>query len=512
MKYFSFIGNHDAINPDSKEFGAFVNIFKEYHEDIEKVFLFVTPSTKTINYFKIANDNIEIIKRINNDIEVEIIEFKVPNPVDYDIVYPVLLDNVLGIVEKEKIKKERCIINITSGTPTMTACWVLLTQSEIIPNATPVQSFQSRFSRKGKTTEEVNFNIDDFPKITASSSIKRKLTILTREKEKLEESLEIEKLKKELPEIIGESKKILEIKDQILNDLDERTHVLILGERGTGKEVIAKAIWNKYHRGKDESFSAVDCSTISTELAASELFGHVKGAFTGAIEEKKGLIEEYKGKILFLDEIGNLSVEAQSNLLRVLSHGEYRKVGSNKVNKIDIQIIAATNKDVDDENIFAQDIKDRFHEIITIPSLRERKEDIPIFIQHFIDIQSKVNNLPVPIKLDNRIIKSMYDYNWPGNVRDLENFISRLLRRFNTGGKIHYKDLPKRFIDKILADETLDIILPPLPLPIPLPEYTRKIIQKARSIAKSHVEVDQLLKQKVGTERQRNYKEKNKSK
>lgn len=510
MIYFSFIGNHDAISPDSKEFGAFVNIFKTYRNEIKKVYLFVTSSNSLTNYYGIAKANINLIRELKENADIEIIDFKVDNPVDYDIVYPNLLDKVIDIVEREKIKKERCIINITSGTPTMTACWILLSQAGVIPNAIPVQSFQTKYSRDGKTTEEVNFNIDDFPKISAPSSIKRKLTILTREKEKLEESLEVEKLKKELPEIIGESKKILEIKDQILKDIDEKTHVLILGERGTGKEVIAKAIWSTYHREKDDSFSAIDCSTISTELAASELFGHVKGAFTGAIEEKKGLIEEYKGRILFLDEIGNLSLEAQSNLLRVLTHGEYRKVGSNKVNKIDIQIIAATNKDVDDENIFAQDIKDRFQEIITIPALRERKEDIPILIQHFIDIQAKVNNIPFPVKLDNRIVESMNDYNWPGNVRDLENFIGRLLRRFNTGGKINYKELPKRFIDKILADETLDIILPPLPLPIPLPDYTHKIIEKARSIAKIHSEVDKLLKQNEGTERQRVFQERKK--
>lgn len=512
MNYFSFIGNHDAINSESNEFGAFVNIFKEYQKDIKKVFLFVTTPTKTIDYFKIANDNIKIINEVRRDVEVEIIEFKVQNPVDYDIVYPNLLDKVLEVVQKNKIKKEKSIINITSGTPTMTACWVLLSQSGIIPNAIPVQSFQSKFSRKGKTTEEVNFNIDDFPKITAPSSMKRQITILSREKENLEERLEVEKLKQVLPSIIGESKQILEIKDQILNDINQTTHVLILGERGTGKEVIAKAIWEKYHNEKDVVLNTIDCSTISSELASSELFGHVKGAFTGANEDKKGILEEYKGKILFLDEIGNLSLEAQSNLLRVLTHGEFRKVGSTKTTKIDIQIIAATNKDVSDENIFAQDIKDRFHEIINLPQLRERKEDIQLLVHHFLNLYSKLNNIQNPVVLDQKILDALINFNWPGNIRDLENFIGRLLRRFNTGGKINYKDLPTKFIERILADDNLAIYLPPLPLPIPLPEYSHKIIEKARSIAKTHSEVDQLLKQKVGTERQRNHKEKNNSK
>lgn len=512
MIYFSFIGNHDSINSDSKEYGAFINIFNEYQKEINKIFLFVTPSTGNINYNKIASDNIEQIRKLKPKIEIEIIKFNIPNPVDYDIVYPNLLDKVLAVVQKSKIKKERSIINITSGTPTMTACWVLLSQSGIIPNSTPVQSFQSKFSRKGKTTEEVNLNIDDFPKITVPSSMKRKITILSREKENLEEKLEIEKLKQEFPSIIGESKQILEIKDQILKDINHTTHVLILGERGTGKEVIAKAIWEKYHNEKDESLIPIDCSTISTELASSELFGHVKGAFTGASEDKKGIIEEYKGKILFLDEIGNLSLEAQSNLLRVLTHGEFRKVGSTKPSKIDIQIIAATNKDVTVENIFAQDIKDRFHETILIPTLRERKEDIPLLVNHFINIYSKLNNIQNPVILDKKILDALINYNWPGNIRDLENFISGLLRRFSNGGKISYKDLPRKFIERILADDNIDIFLPPLPLPIPLPEYSHKIIEKARSIAHTHTEVDQLLKQKVGTERQRNHKEKNKSK
>ncbi|MBK8945360.1 MAG: sigma 54-interacting transcriptional regulator [Ignavibacteriae bacterium] len=512
MIYFSFIGNHDSINSDSKEYGAFINIFNEYQKEINRIFLFVTPSTGIVNYNKIASDNIEQIRKLKPKIEIEIIKFNIPNPVDYDIVYPILLDKVLEIVEKNKIKKERSIINITSGTPTMTACWVLLSQSGIIPNATPVQSFQSKFSRKGKTTEEVNFNIDDFPKITAPSSMKRQITILSREKENLEEKLEIEKLKQELPSIIGESKKILEIKDQILNDINQKTHVLIIGERGTGKEIVAKAIWEKYHSEKDEILNTIDCSGIPTELATSELFGHVKGAFTGAVEDKKGIIEEYKGKILFLDEIGNLSLEAQSKLLRVLTHGEFRKVGSTKPSKIEIQIIAATNKDVSDDNIFAQDIKDRFHEIINLPPLRERKEDINFLVNYFINLNSKLNSIQNPVILDQKIVDVLVDYNWPGNIRDLENFISRLLRRFNSGGKINYKDLPKRFIESILADDKIDVFLPPLPLLIPLPEYSHKIIEKARAIAKTHSEVDQLLKQHVGTERQRNHKEKNKNK
>ena len=504
MIYFSFVGNHDQIS-SPKEYGAFCNIFDNYKEEITKIFLFITPKTDRADYNSIALSNIKIIKEIKENLEIVPVHIQLSNPVDFDLVYPGLLDKVLKIIEENKIENEEKIINVTSGSPTMTACWILLTQSGIIKNAKLIQSFEKKFAKNGKTTQEVNFDIDDFPQITSPSLLKRKLTITSRENEELKSKLAIEELNKTIPDLIGTSKRILEIKDQILNDIDNSIHVIILGERGTGKEVVAKAIWMKYRKPNDDKLAVIDCSTITTELAASELFGHVKGAFTGANEDKKGFLEENKGKMVFLDEIGNLSLEAQANLLRVLSNGEYRKIGSNKINKIDIQIIAATNKDVSDETKFAQDIKDRFDEIIELPPLRERRDDIHLLTDYFLKIYSADCISPIILKED--IKRTLIENDWYDNVRGLQKWVQRLTRRFKNGGEISLKDLPKNHIERFQKESNKEIFIPDLPLPISIDDYTELIRNEARKKAGGNMaEVDRLLKQKTGTEKQRRYR------
>ncbi len=412
-----------------------------------------------------------------------------------------MLDSLLSVITDNNLTNDEKIINITSGTPTMTACWVLLAQSGLIKNAKLIQSFEQKFAKNGKTTQEVNFNFDDFPQITAPTQLKRKLTITTRENEELKNKLAIENLNKSIPDLIGKSKKILEIKDQIVNDINETTHVLILGERGTGKEVVAQSIWKLYHSNEDTKLAVYDCSTISTELASSELFGHLKGAFTGANSDRKGLLEENKEKMIFLDEIGNLSLEAQANLLRVLSNGEYRKVGSTKTSKIEIQIIAATNKNVSDDNLFAQDIKDRFDEIIELPALRDRKEDIPLLVDHFLKIYTSDFISPLLLKED--VLYALYNNDWPDNVRGLQKWVQRSARRYKNGGELSLKDFPKNHIERFQKDSKEDIYIPELPLTLPIDEYIELIRKEARKKADGNMaEVDRLLKQNPGTEKQ----------
>jgi len=511
MIYFSFIGNHDRINPDSKEYGAVINIFKEYHNKIKKVFFFITPSNSNIDYLSIAKRNIEVLNLINPNIQVIPIQIDIINPIDYDIVYPVMLDKITTIIKDYKIDDNKKIINITSGTPTMTACWVLLSQSGILKKSKLIQSFQSKFARNGKTVKEVNFNIDDFPSIKLSSSLKLKLTLLSRKNEELVEVLELEKLKKEFPEIIGESKNILEIKDQLLHEVNNNTNVLIIGERGTGKEVIAKAIWNKYHLDNNNELITFDCGTFSKDLIESELFGHVKGAFTGADKEKKGIFERYSDRIIFLDEIGNLSKEGQAKLLRVIANGEYHKIGESKIRKTNVCIIAATNKNINDENIFAQDLKDRFDEIIELEPLRNRKNDIPLLVEYFLSQFNSTNKPISPVTFDDKIVEKLNEYNWPDNVRGLEQWIKRLLRRLAKGGVIKYKDVPKKYFRNFKIEDKYSVELPSLPLPIPLDEFTNLIKNKARALSNGkYALVDFLLHQKPGTEKQRQYRKRKK--
>jgi transcriptional regulator with GAF, ATPase, and Fis domain len=510
MIYFTFIGNHDAISA-SGSFGAVTNIFLNYKDELTKVFFFITPGTNIANYPAIANDNANLIKQSKEFVEIEFIQLKLPNPVDYDIVYPVMLNEVSTIIEKYNLQDEPKIINITSGTPTMTACWILLSQSGIIKNAKLIQSFEKRFSRDGKTTFEVNFDIDDFPKINAPDQLKRQLTILSRENKKLSQRLNEEELSQKIPGIIGKSKKILEIKDQILNQIDSRTHVLILGETGSGKEVVAQTIWQLYHKPDDTKLEILDCGSISQNLIESELFGHVKGAFTGADKLREGILKKCNGKMIFLDEIGNLPKEGQQKLLRVLSNGEIRKLGSDSIDQITIQVIAATNKNVEDESIFANDIKNRFDEIIFLPPLRERKEDILLLLDHFIRIESKLNNISSPIELSSDIKKTLLDYSWPDNIRGLEKWVQQLLRRFKTGGYISLTDLPQNHIERFQKESKKQMFLPELPLNIPIEEYIELIRTKARKQADgNNSEVDRLLQQKVGTEKVRQHRKRNK--
>ncbi len=510
MIYFTFIGNHDAVLP-SGSFGAVTNIFQNYKEKINKIFFFITPKTNIADYLSIANDNARLIKQAKASIEIEFIQLKLPNPVDYDIVYPVMLNEVFNIIDKYNLEDEPKIINITSGTPTMAACWILLSRSGIIKNAKLVQSFEKVFARDGKTTLEVNFDIDDFPQIKAPAQLKRQLTILSRENKKLSQRLNAEELSQKIPGLIGKSKNILEIKDQILYQIDNKTHVLILGETGTGKEVIAQAIWQQYHNTTDTKLEILDCGSISQNLIESELFGHIKGAFTGADKTREGMLKKCNNKMLFLDEIGNLPKEGQQKLLRVLSNGEIKKLGADSSETIDIQIIAATNKNVDDETIFAQDIKNRFDETITLPPLRERKEDIPLLLEHFLRINSKLNNIQSPVELSKDLIRTLIDYSWPDNIRGLEKWVQQLLRRFKAGGYISLSDLPSNHLERFRKESKKDLILPELPLSIPIDEYIEQIRNKARKIANgNNSEVDRLLKQNIGTEKVRQHRKKKK--
>lgn len=507
MKYFTFVGNHDKFESGSNGLGAVASIFLEYKDEIEDVFLFITPSAnKSVNYENIAEQNASFMRSENSNINIEYVIIPVSNPVDFDIVYPSMLHNVLKIIDDYGIQESPKLVNITSGTPTMTTCWVLLERSGVLLNSKLVQSFETIYARqRGKTTQSVNLNIDDFPQIQAPDAIKRQLTIMTRENQRLTERTRIADLDKEIPDLIGESEKIRELKEQILLDIDGSTNVLIIGERGTGKQVVANAIWSRYRKKEDNQLITFDCGTFSRELVASELFGYKKGAFTGANQDNPGIISKSNGRMLFLDEIGNLPIEGQNTLLRFLGDKEIRKVGSHEIEKVDTQIIAATNKNINDSAFFAQDLKDRFDEVVELPPLKDRKEDIMLLVKHFIGIFSKVNELSVPLILEDKIISKLHDYEWPGNVRELEKWINRICRRFN-GGTIKLTDLPKKFITDIVQEGD-EYYLPKLPLQITLDDYTSKIIEKARQQSGGNMaEVDRLLKQQSGTERQRQYR------
>jgi DNA-binding NtrC family response regulator len=232
----------------------------------------------------------------------------------------------------------------------------------------------------------------------------------------------------ESKEIIARSQKMLEILAFVEQVAPARTTVLVTGESGTGKELIARAIHNQSTR-VDKPFITVNSANLPTELLESELFGHVRGAFTGAIAAKKGYFEVADGGSIFLDEIGTISLETQAKLLRVIQERDFTPLGETTRRQVDVRIIAATNIDLKqavDEGIFREDLYYRLNVIqINLPPLRERREDILPLAQHFISKYASENGKHISDQLSPELLSLLEAYHWPGNVRELENVMER---------------------------------------------------------------------------------------
>ncbi|CAG5080464.1 sigma-54-dependent transcriptional regulator [Parvicella tangerina] len=244
------------------------------------------------------------------------------------------------------------------------------------------------------------------------------------------------------PGIIGSSPKMIELFRTMEKTLNNKATVLINGESGTGKELIARAI---HYESKFSSapFVPVNCGAIPEQLIESELFGHLKGSFTGAIGDRKGFFESADGGTIFLDEITNTSLGVQAKLLRVLQEKEITPVGSSQSKKVDVRIISATNLDIKSlvsQGKFREDLFYRLNVIsLNIPALRQRDGDVIKLINYFSAKFSKEHGLPIP-KFEKVVLNTLENYAWPGNVRELENFIHRLV--ILAGNKVSMSDVP----------------------------------------------------------------------
>ena len=229
------------------------------------------------------------------------------------------------------------------------------------------------------------------------------------------------------PEIIGNSPKMQAVFNVMRKILGSDISVLLEGESGTGKELVARAIHYNGHR-QDKPFVAQFCGNLSESLLESELFGHKKGSFTGAINDKRGLFEVADGGTFFLDEIADISPTIQAKLLRVLQEGTFRRVGDTEDRRVDVRIISATNKDLHAEvkkGNFREDLYYRLNVItITMPPLRERRSDILLLVQHFLKRIAEKSGKK-PRRIDTEVMKALTQYHWPGNVRELQNTIER---------------------------------------------------------------------------------------
>jgi len=245
----------------------------------------------------------------------------------------------------------------------------------------------------------------------------------------LAENIEIKKSLDGEGEILGHSKSIKSILELIDKVAPLDTRVLITGENGTGKELVARAIHKKSQR-KDKAFIEVNCAAIPNELIESELFGHEKGSFTGAFTQRIGKFELANKGTIFLDEVGDMSPQAQAKVLRAIEDGKIERVGSGKKIDVDVRIISATNKELSEEiqkEKFREDLYHRLNVIpINVPPLRERKDDIPILAEAFSKVITTKHKKP-PVKFLEDSLKLLQEMNWSGNVRELKNIIERII-------------------------------------------------------------------------------------
>ncbi len=287
--------------------------------------------------------------------------------------------------------------------------------------------------------------------------------------------------------IIGRSSSIKNVIKMIekLKDID--TNVVVTGESGTGKELVARALHYSGKR-KNERFVEVNCAAIPEGLLEEELFGHKKGSFTGALEDKQGKFEYANNGTIFLDEIGDMPYNLQGKLLRVLQQKEYSPIGSNAIIKLDIRIISATNKDLKslvEEGIFRKDLYYRLNVVdIALPSLKDRKQDLPLLFNHYIEKFNEELNKNI-IGLSKEAEKKMLNYNYPGNIRELSNIIESAIVLSN-GEIIDIEDLPEKVRLKKSNEETENSVFIENIIGLTLQEVEKKVIKACLLKNKGH--------------------------
>jgi len=310
------------------------------------------------------------------------------------------------------------------------------------------------FSEVDSAIQAIELGADDFLKkpfepdellVRIKELLKKR--VLINENKKLKQEI---RSKKHQHGLIGQSDQIKRIREitELLGDSDST--VLITGESGTGKEVLANMLHNSGSRA-DKPFVSINCGAIPEELLESELFGHVKGAFTGAIRARAGRFEVANGGTIFLDEIGDMSPNLQVKLLRVLQERSFEPVGSHQSIHIDVRVIAATHQDLEEEILngrFRQDLYYRLNVIpIFLPPLREREDDIILLADHFLNTFNVLKNSQISGVADSAK-KVLTGYDWPGNVRELQNLIERVTT-LKRSGQIELEDLPSRMLNSV---------------------------------------------------------------
>jgi len=440
----TFVGNRDPYaDPASEELGPILSLLEV--RQFRKVVLLCTGAA----YLERAKTVEELGKDLcqGAQFDFHILEFK--SVVDYEEIYEKLKEALdqLGFVREgdsknisssqtrqrrtEPSPSQRDIyILLDPGTPQIQTCWFLLVRSGILP-ATLLQGVPPRFAGGTYKVREIRFDRTNLPRVLPVSSALRispadNFTVA-------EEGVGYEKEGERRgtwgePEILGEAAPFRMVLDRAVRVASyDGVSVLIRGETGTGKELIARLI-HAHSPRRDKPFIPINCAAISPTLVESELFGHVKGAYTGAERARLGQFRSADGGTIFLDEVGDLPLEIQSKLLRVLQDFLVQPVGSDKFFKVNVRVLAATNQNLEvliEKGKFRRDLYERLNQVtLTIPPLRERKEDIPLLAAHFLrDWNRRYNEEK---RFSPEVLATLYAYSWPGNVRELQNTIIAL--------------------------------------------------------------------------------------
>ncbi|HRS56048.1 MAG TPA: sigma-54 dependent transcriptional regulator [Desulfomonilia bacterium] len=306
------------------------------------------------------------------------------------------------------------------------------------------------FGSVSGAVEAMKYGASDFlEKPFNMNTLELSLTKIIRQQEILRENIELKgripQYAEGLDQIVGANVKMQKLYDQILTAADTNLTVLILGETGTGKELVARSIHSRSDR-RSKQFVTINCAAVPENLLESEFFGHEKGAFSGAVTQRIGKFEKAHTGTLFLDEIGDIPIDLQAKILRVLEDGKITRLGSNREIELDFRVICATNRPIQSmikKELFREDLFYRISVLpIIIPPLRERKDDISLLVNHFIEKHGKKFNSPVK-GVSREAMDQLMAYSWPGNVREMENVIQRAMVSCRSERIEHFSDLGK---------------------------------------------------------------------
>lgn len=436
----TFTGFHDPFAEVSiageKEAGPVLAVTSE--RSFDRVYLFATPNTAEIS----IQTRDELLKRKKNQ-TVEVCDVPLKDPTNYLGILKQLRSH-FKVIDRQNPNGEYFIC-VSSGTPHMHASWLMLAASGEIP-ARILQTRAAKFVREGECpVAEIDFTNPQFPQIKPFGSLPD-----------VDESRDFQSLTAEL-NIVGDHDLFIRELKSAFTMAEYESAILLSGETGTGKEIFARLI----HRASKRSlkpFVTVNCAALSETLIESQLFGHRKGAFTGADQDHKGCFQEADGGTLFLDELGEMPPRCQAKLLRAIQHGRIQKLGDSKESAVNVRVIAATNVDIKraiEEKTLRKDLYYRFEAKISIPALRDRRNDIPKLAHHFLERWNQKHQKQR--RLSQQAIIDLMKHPWPGNVRELEGVIVRSAQ-LCPGKVIEPENL---LFDEVLTSAGLDALPEP---------------------------------------------------